>query len=338
MNRPLALALLVAGFVAATSPVWALPVDNPRFDPERATPGATVTFSGQVPSPSVLAGVGACTVTTSPYVPLTYTCAYDATGAISGRVVVPTDWPETALPLTLCGPRTCEKFTTHDGFWYLHHTLAVGTVDPKLVTVPTVVCSPAGSARTSLQEAGLAVATPGSDFVVGSQAPAPGARVTPGAGATLYPARVPPVAGLAFPSASAVITAACGSPVAVGGTAGTVRRQSPLPTSAMPADRLVTVVMGHRGEPPAPPPPPPPPWWQAPAAAAVAAVVATTATWWVWRLLHARPRVRARPEQIRVTSRRGLSTCSPLSSTPSDTTPTVTVVRRAAIYRSGEST
>lgn len=341
MTRRLALLLLVAGFVAATSPVWAAPDDNPQFDPDPASPGATATFLGTITSSPFLTEAGSCVVTPSPGPSLVYSCGYDDARRVSGWVEVPSDWTASALPLVLCGPPGCDKAVDAAAYWYLTHTLGVGEAQPAPVTVPTVTCDNARSGHDALQRAGLRVAAPSSVFVVGSQAPAPGATVPSGTGATLYPALVPPVIGQGYSSAVALVTRACGSPAVAGDTAGAVTRQSPSATKALPLDRRVHLLFATT----APPPPPPPPWWHDllwPAAAVLAVVVVTT-------LVTRRRRrptttnvppdpapVRPAADGLMVRVTRAPASYTPLPIPPRLAEPTVAVIRGPAAYRSEE--
>src|SRR4029077_15658869 len=106
MNRPLALAFLVAGFVVATSPVWALDAGNPNFSPDPALPGQTVSFTGTLPDsgmdPNVCEVIGADGATP------TYRCEYDNAARFSGWVVVPTHaTPGASDTMTFCGSPGC---------------------------------------------------------------------------------------------------------------------------------------------------------------------------------------------------------------------------------------
>jgi hypothetical protein len=266
MNRTLALVWLVAASVAATSPVWAADGDNPSFSPDPATPGASVTFSGTVtPTPSPGSG-GTCEVAAA--TPVAYACTYGPVGDVAGWLVVPSDWSSPALPVALCAPvGTCGKLFARGlpGQWSIESTLDVSP-SPTYVTVPGARCSPYVAAREEMQGAGLVVpedrrTRPEPSYLVASQAPASGAAVTAGTEVTFYAALVPPVVGLDYPSASTLIDGACGTPVVSGDTAGTVTLQSPSPMSAIPADRLVALVL-TKSVPPPPLPPRPPPWWK----------------------------------------------------------------------------
>ena len=266
MHRTLALAWLVAASVAATSPVWAADGDNPSFSPDPATPGASVTFSGTVTATPSPGSGGTCEVAAA--TPVAYACTYGPSGDVAGWLGVPSDWSSPALPVALCAPvGTCGKVFAKGfpGQWSIESTLDVSPATT-YVTVPAVRCSPYGAASEEMHGAGLVVpgdrgTGPKPPYVVASQAPASGAVVTAGTEVSFYAALVPPVVGLDYPSASTLIDGACGTPVVSGDTAGTVSLQSPSPMSAVPADRVVVLVL-TKSVPPPPPPPPPPPWWK----------------------------------------------------------------------------
>jgi hypothetical protein len=317
MNRRLALTVLVAGFVAATSPVWAATGDNPSFTPDPAYPGQSVSFAGRMPTPPPPSVVTSCEVR-GPET-LSYSCTYDAAGEIVGWLVVPSDWPSPQLPVVMCGPACAPvvrlKALVLAQTWTLAAT--VGVAPPqRYVTVPGVRCARYPDAREEMQSASLDVAEARSTFIVGSQAPAAGATVTVGTTASLYPAHLPSVVGLSYSAASALVARACGSPIASGGTSGTVVTQSPSASGLVPPDRRILLVLSAAPSSPAspppsslpsspgssapssppPPPPPPPPsspaaphrtWWPlALTGASLMAVAAVSAGAYQWRVHH----------------------------------------------------
>ena len=240
MNRKVALTVLVAGFVAATSPVWAAGAGNPTFMPNPAYVGQKVSFSG---SGSVSKLSGSCDVTAAAGAALTYSCTYDVTGRFSGWVLLPTTvTPGMPYVLAFCAPVGCNQKT-----WIWGVTNAVGVTTsppPPSAIVPNLRCMDYASASKGLSGASLVGG--GGRFpggVVGSETPNADATVSPGSTVTLYPVRVPTLEGISYAVAVRRIAAACATPVRFGPPDGLVTSQSPLQGDLLPVDRSVYVYL-----------------------------------------------------------------------------------------------
>jgi hypothetical protein len=258
MNRKLTLVLLVAGFAAATSPVWALDAGNPTFTPETASPGQTVSFAGTLPDVGFQPGL--CQVADADSDALTYSCSY-AGGDFSGLVVLPTTLtPGTTYALSFCGGDGCSNAKLP---WTATNTLLVAST-PALVTVPDVRCDTTGYAVKVLASYGLVELRTAFPRPIGRVAPPVGSPVSRGSTITPYPALVPTLGRLSYPSASALVNAACATPVPVGPTDGAVAGQAPPPGSAVPTGLEVTVSLTPTPTPAPTPTPTPTPhrgWW-----------------------------------------------------------------------------
>jgi hypothetical protein len=272
MNRPLALVLLIAGFVAATSPVWAAPVDNGlAFDPDPAYPGQTVGFSAALDSTET--GDGSCVLIYPSQEPAAeeWSCSYIPANTVTGYVVIPDDAP-TGTPYAI---KVCAGCGGEFGW---ERSDAVGVVAPPSVTVPTLHCKYLPSVYKSVVDGGLQVFRTSFLGPIGHVVPSGGSVVSSGSTITPYPALIPKLGHLAYPSASALVVGRCGIPVPTGPTDGVVVGQSPLPGESVPSNLLVTVsltatngpVDGGSAPPTRPPSPDPTPkpdkhpwWWRA---------------------------------------------------------------------------
>jgi hypothetical protein len=245
MNRKLALALLVVGFLAATSPVWAATGGNPTFSSLSATPGQTVQFLGT--------GSGGpfarsrCTVT-GPDEPVSSTCSYNEKGQFSGSVVIPlTASPGTTYLLIFCALEGC---TDKKRPWTAANSLLI-TAPPGWGQVPTGLhCQPYDEASVLLQRRGLRIQKLDVSWRIGYVLPAPGTQLSAGATVTPYPLRVPSLTtGVPYAAAAAQVRAACATPIRVGPTDGgvVVVGQTPAALTIMPNDLLVTVSVSATG-------------------------------------------------------------------------------------------
>jgi hypothetical protein len=246
MDRRLAVALLVALLIGATSPVWAGVGGNPAFDPDPADPGQSVSFTASITEPTFDAAGNQCYVyadTSEPPI-LKARCAYTKARDVNGWFLLPASaTPGTRFVVLMCAPLGCEGAEPPSGSWSLAGTLAVA---PTPVIVPTVSCESLGTAIKSLSTVHLTVSRTSFPGPVGSQVPTAGATITPTGGtASLYPAVVPILTGRAYPSASALVYQACGLPVPSGDTAGVVVSQAPSPFLPVPSDQRVIVYLSR---------------------------------------------------------------------------------------------
>ena len=150
MNGRLAGALLIAGFVAATSPVWAFAAANPTFSSDSASPGQLVSFSGSLSGAKTS---GACDVV-DPQADetLSASCSYDPATGFSGWFRVPaTATPGTSYLLVFCGPSGCATDRAARE-WSFRDAISI-TAPP--VVVPAVSCLSYGDAMSALSSRGL---------------------------------------------------------------------------------------------------------------------------------------------------------------------------------------
>jgi len=247
MNRPLALALLIAGFVAATSPVWAAPLDTGlTFDPDPAYPGQTVDFSGALGSAET--GDGTCTAGHfgTPSVAAS-SCSFFPASAVTGYVVIPTDAPiGTPYRIDVCADGCGGEFG-----WGRNG--AVKIVAPS-ATVPTLHCATYGEAVERLTDRGLNIVRTFFPWPIGRVAPSGGSVVSSGSTVTPYPAKVPTLSGLPYPAASSAVVYACATPVLTGPADGAVASQSPAPGQAVPSEQIVLVYLTPNSSPDSSPP------------------------------------------------------------------------------------
>ena len=237
MKHALALAFLVAGFVAATSPVWAVPVDSGlTFDPDPAYPGRTVDF--RAPLTSAETGSGTCTASHLGRPPVVdSSCSFDPANFVTGYVVIP-DGASIDVPYSIdvcadgCGGEI--------GGWGRNG--AVEIVAPS-ATVPIVHCASYRGAEEQLQDRGLHLLPPAFGGPIGHVMPSGGSVVSSGSTVTPYPATVPTLKSLLYPSASRLVVLACATPSAVGLLEGRVASQSPLPGMPVPSERRITVYL-----------------------------------------------------------------------------------------------
>jgi hypothetical protein len=329
MTRRFVLVLLVAGFAAATSPVWAADPGNPTFSPDPAYPGQTVSFSGSLPD--VGFSPDTCDVTGPDASTPTYACSYDELGAFSGWVVVPSAATiGKSYLLVFCGPVGCA--TTLKAAWMATNSVAI-TPSPASspsdrVVVPTLHCVDyiAGSSRLTAK--GLVVGSTPFSGAIGRVVPSGGSVVSSGSTVTPFPPQVPAVTALAVESAGALVRRACGSPSAVG-TGNLVLGQSPSPGLTLPVDRRVTLVLNDVT--------PPPPWWTnlivwvAGVLLLVLLVVVVVA---VWGVRHVRRTARAQrpPDPVLVRAGRIARTFPPDSPGHVPAAPDLVVVRYPTTY------
>jgi hypothetical protein len=238
MNGRLAGALLIAGFVAATSPVWAFAAANPTFSSDSASPGQSVSFSGSLSGAKTS---GACDVV-DPLADetLTASCSYDPATGFSGWFRVPaTATPGTSYLLVFCGPSGCATDRAARE-WSFRDAISI-TAPP--VVVPAVSCLSYGDAMSALSSRGLRLLKTPFPWPIGRVDPPAGSFASSGSTVTPYPAMVPTLRGLPYPSASARVVLACARPFASGPTGGVVTSQFPAPGQPVPAARVVTVYL-----------------------------------------------------------------------------------------------
>lgn len=294
MRRTLAVVLLVVGLAAATSPVWAQGPGNPSFSPDPASPGQRVTFSGSLPDVGFPSGT--CDVTAPDASTPTYTCSY-ADSTFTGWVVIPsTAATESAYALVFCGPANECAFNKPQ--WRVTNSVAI-TSSPAApisrgVVVPVLHCRDLAVGASLIQARGLVVAPTSFAGVIGRVSPSGGSTVSSGSTVTPYPPRVPDVVALPLDSASALVKKACGSPYA-SGTASLVGSQSPAAGTALPADRLVTLVLDETAA--------STPWWKNPVVwiigiLVVVVLVVLGLTRWAIRRARRTPRTPHPPEVV----------------------------------------
>lgn len=238
MNVRLALVLLVAGFVAATSPVWAVDAGNPTFSSTSATPGQTVSFLGTGSGGPFARDT--CEVTGPDGEPLTNACSFDEKGLFSGWVAIPvTVTPGASYLLSFCGAGGC---TDAKAPWTAANSLDIAT-PPAWGQVPSGLhCLTYHEALVLLQGRGLRILKTGFPWRIGHVSPAPGTQLVAGATVTPYPLLVPSLAtGLPYPDAASRVRAACATPILVGPANGVVVGQAPSALTTMPSQLLVTV-------------------------------------------------------------------------------------------------
>jgi len=243
----------VGGFTAAPALAAAQPwTASVNLMPSSATPGGTISFSGQ----AVADGSGTCVVRFD-RVLLNAECVWDVAGRISGVFEIPADAAiGTSAAVSVCSPDCydgADDAVPPPRYWQANTSLEILAS----VNVPDVTCLPEDVATTRLGAAGFKVDVDRElGDVVTVQQPVPGTplKQTEPVVLLLHGAVVPDLVGSTYQGARLTLAKRCLEISAFAGiTDGTVELQKPNVEALVPGGTTVSVTMS--GPTPSPTPP-----------------------------------------------------------------------------------